>query len=705
MKHYLKVFFISLIAVSLLLSSCTGKNDISAGESIEVSGPLLESENDALSISEDEDAEDEPVIEVSGPVIEEIDLIPDEDFMETFVFPDVLGEVNNATVVNSVIGYKGYKGQGSLYVYVDENVESYDLFINDIRIDTGNIKKPCFHIDASDISKNGINSVQVTNIRPADMKEAVKIYVEYPGILTGTPEEAGINPEVFTLIDNIVRTDVEYGFPSAQLAVIKDGRLIYSNAWGYLNNYNEDLTPIEGKIPVTTDTLYDLASNTKMYSINYMVQYLVSRGELDINEKVIDIIGNRFADLTVDVDYKGQINPGLETVKSWKSMITVKDLLCHTAGFPSSPKYEIPNYDFKEARIVDDHINPLYTEPLGWDSTLYSICKTPTYYAPGSKVVYSDVDYMLLFFILDQRIDISLKEIFFEPMGLNRITYNPLDNGFSKEDCAATELKGNTREGRVYFDGIRDYTLQGEVHDEMAYFTMNGISGHAGLFSNAEDLAKLATLMLTGGYNGHTYFSREVIDTFTSPVSEDLADWGIGWWRNGGEEGRPWYFSTESGDDNFGHQGWTGTLTVIDPNEDMVIVYLTNKINSPLVDKYGSTSKFEGGVFTSGSLGFSTELIYRGLNKCDADIHDSLLSLSADMVAESIKLISVNGGKNPDADSAAVRNAYSKMDVLISLYETDKTDEAKQYVEEALKLFDETRDSEALAEFRERINN
>ena len=81
------------------------------------------------------------------------------------------------------------------------------------------------------------------------------------------------------------------------------------------------------------------------------------------------------------------------------------------------------------------------------------------------------------------------------------------------------------------------------------------------------------------------------------------------------------------------------------------------------------------------------------------------LSLSADMVAESIKLISVNGGKNPDAGSAAVRNAYSKMDVLISLYETDKTDEAKQYVEEALKLFDETRDSEALAKFRERINN
>ena len=107
MKHYLKVFFISLIAVSLLLSSCTGKNDISAGESIEVSEPLMESENNALSISEDEVAEDEPVIEVSGPVIEEIDLIPDEDFMETFVFPDVLGEVNNATVVNSVIGYKG----------------------------------------------------------------------------------------------------------------------------------------------------------------------------------------------------------------------------------------------------------------------------------------------------------------------------------------------------------------------------------------------------------------------------------------------------------------------------------------------------------------------------------------------------------------------------------------------------------------------
>ena len=106
-------------------------------------------------------------------------------------------------------------------------------------------------------------------------------------------------------------------------------------------------------------------------------------------------------------------------------------------------------------------------------------------------------------------------------------------NGFAANDCAATELNGNTRDGAISFTGVRTATIQGQVHDEKCYYAMGGISGHAGLFSNATELAKLASVMLTGGYGENRYFSRNVMDAFTAPKKEDAANWGLGWWREG----------------------------------------------------------------------------------------------------------------------------------------------------------------------------
>ena len=128
-------------------------------------------------------------------------------------------------------------------------------------------------------------------------------------------------------------------------------------------------------------------------------------------------------------------------------------------------------------------------------------------------------------------------------MGLTRITFNPLQEGYAADDCAATELNGNTRDNFLDIPGYRTYTLQGEVHDPNAYFCMNGISGHAGLFANATDLAKLASVMLTGGYGKYQYFSRDVIDMFTAPKHEDYTYYGLGWWREG-DHGRDRYFGS-----------------------------------------------------------------------------------------------------------------------------------------------------------------
>ncbi|MFQ8601147.1 MAG: hypothetical protein ACLSAP_11600 [Oscillospiraceae bacterium] len=112
--------------------------------------------------------------------------------------------------------------------------------------------------------------------------------------------------------------------------------------------------------------------------------------------------------------------------------------------------------------------------------------------------------------------------------------FNPLQNGFEKDDCAATELQGNTRDGHedIDYPNMRTETVQGEVHDEKAYYCMEGVSGHAGLFSNAEELAKLCQVMINGGgYGANKFFSKDTIDEFTKPKTSDLANWGLGWWR------------------------------------------------------------------------------------------------------------------------------------------------------------------------------
>ena len=292
------------------------------------------------------------------------------------------------------------------------------------------------------------------------------------------------------------------------------------------------------------------------------------------------------------------------------------------------------------------------------------LCKTPLEYEPGTKTVYSDADYMILGLVVEkitgEDLDTWLKKNIYEPLGLNHITYNPLQHGFSPDDCAATELNGNTRDGLLDYDGYRTYTLQGEVHDEKAWYSMAGVSGHAGLFSNATDLAKLATLMLTGGYGDMGFFSKNVIDTFTAPKSESAANWGLGWWRQGDAQ-RVWYFGTQAGPGTIGHQGWTGTLVMIDPERQLVIVYLTNKINSPVTDKRKNANKFNGGWYTASTLGFVPQILSIGMDS-EEDITGQLKDLVADMAVEAQKLIPA--GVSYDSDHPAAKNARSKAQIM-----------------------------------------
>ena len=212
-------------------------------------------------------------------------------------------------------------------------------------------------------------------------------------------------------------------------------------------------------------------------------------------------------------------------------------------------------------------------------------------------------------------------------MGLTHMTYNPLQNGFTKDDCAATELMGNTRDGNVDYTGVRKGTVQGEVHDPNAFYCMAGVSGHAGLFSNATDLAKLSYVMMSGGYGDKKYFSKDVIDIFTSVHDVDSPGYALGWWREG-EHTRDYYFGSVTDSNTYGHQGFTGTFAMIDPDQDLVVVLLTNKIHSRILKGDPTLNTYEGNLYTTSYMGFIPEILEIGMDgeKVDDSIWKSLVS-------------------------------------------------------------------------------
>lgn len=616
------------------------------------------------------------------------------------VFPAWAGYVDDTLALNSMFTFQHYSGQGTLYVAPEAGVASFALFVNNKPINTAQMAGGgVYAVDISGCTLNGDNTIQVSAVQPAG--KTVQVSIPYPVVIEGTPEQVGLDRDVLEALEQLIQSDVDNGFPSAQMAVVKNGRLVYQNAWGRVNAYLPDGTPNTASPAVTNDTLYDLASNSKMYTANYALQLLVTQGKIDLDSRIVDLLGQSFVDDTIDITFSGYENPGLEVNKQWKSELTLRDILRHQAGFPADPQYHNDAFDQHTQKPAAGVANPLFS---GWDgtpatrqATLKAIFKTPLMYKPGTKTVYSDVDYMLLAFVIEsvtgQPLDQYLEQNFWAPMGLDHITYNPLLNGFAPNDCAATELNGNTRDGAVHFTGVRTATIQGQVHDEKAFYAMGGISGHAGLFSNAADLAKLASVMLTGGYGQQKFFSRNVIDTFTAPKKENAANWGLGWWREA-DDGRCWYFGTQSSSGTIGHQGWTGTLTLIDPVENLVVVYLTNKINSLVTNKAANPNKFNGNWYTSSTLGFVAQILYQGLSNRAGNPNAALSALLADMAAGKFQLVAKAGATSPD--HPIVRAGYALVETLFDHAKATHSAADRANAKAALALLDPNRDAAEL---------
>ncbi|GAA3014614.1 penicillin binding protein PBP4B [Tetragenococcus koreensis] len=544
---------------------------------------------------------------------------------------------DSSLLTNQMASFYGYEGQGELLLKTNDK-KAFKIYVNGEEVFADLSNQKWQQVDISEFTKNGDNNLQVSQVENNN-KAKMNVKVPYP-VLKDKTEDYTENDN-FKLIDQLINAEIKNGFTSAQLVVTKNGKIVKSSAYGNISAYDLQGNPQKDGKKVTENTLYDLASNTKMYATNYAIQKLVSDGDLAIDQKVSDFFP----------DFKDKKS---DKIKG-KNELTVKEILEHQAGFPADPQYHNKNYDPDADDLSSPDANKkLYTQDR--NEVMEKIIATPLEYEPGTKTMYSDVDYMLLGFIIEQvtgqRLDKYMSKNYYQPLKLQHTTFNPLEHNFTKEQIAATEIHGNTRDGAIDFDNIRENTVQGEVHDEKAFYSMGGISGHAGLFANAKDLAVLTQITLNrGGYGDQQFFDEDTMDQFIKAKDTDPS-FGLGW-RRKGQHLYSWAFSPLADTSTIGHTGWTGTLTVIDPINHMSVILLTNTKNSPVIDNKEDPNDFVGDHFLTGQYGLIATLAFDSHKKDNSAANNAKL---VDMVIAKYRYMKANKKDQTSADYAQLQS-------------------------------------------------
>ena len=339
-----------------------------------------------------------------------------------------------------------------------------------------------------------------------------------PGIPLGSPASVGMSADRLEDITRIVEKGIAAGgFPGASVVVGHKGVSVLQRGYGRLDWASSSPA-------VNPDrTIYDLASLTKVVGTTTAIMIL-----FDQHRVALDAPVSRYLP-----EFSG----------GEKDQVTIRQLLIHRSGLPAGREIWKITHDPAEARRI--------------------ILETPLQSHPGQYYEYSDLGADVLGYVVEavsgQSLDEFLQDYVFHPLGMYDTGFRP--DPSLHDRIAPTEVSPP-----------RGYPLQGEVHDENA-FAMGGVAGHAGLFSTAADLSVFAEMMLHGGeYNGVRIIADSTVDLFTTRAAGHRA---LGWDTPSGSYGSGHYLSPSA----FGHTGFTGTSIWIDPERDMFVVLLTNRVH------------------------------------------------------------------------------------------------------------------------------
>jgi len=373
-----------------------------------------------------------------------------------------------------------------------------------------------------------------------------------PGLKYTNPARVSVSLQKLQNIDVEVEREIkQHHLPGAVVLVARNGGVVWRKAYG-----SRALKP--AREAMTADTIFDLASLTKIVATATSIMILVERGKVRLSDPLSNYIP----------EIKGE----------GRERITLELLLTHRAGYA-------PDFDLKDRWS-------------GYDQAIKRLIQEPLRNPPGAKFVYSDINYIALGEVVHRVSGLTLDEFarqnIFLPLGMRNTGFRPQANLSSR--IAPTEQ----RRGQLSYLGDKpqdseadaDKWLRGEVHDPTSY-RMGGVAGHAGLFSTADDLAIYCQMILNGGeYKGVRILAPLTVAEMTRPrlVTENGWTRGLGWDINSS-------FSTNRGDlfplGSFGHTGFTGTSFWIDPASKMFVVFLSNRVHP---DGKGDVAALRGRV-------------------------------------------------------------------------------------------------------------
>ncbi|MDR7371715.1 glycoside hydrolase family 3 N-terminal domain-containing protein [Flavobacterium aquidurense] len=380
-----------------------------------------------------------------------------------------------------------------------------------------------------------------------------------------TPENVDMNPAILSKIDAIAQKAIDGKMtPGIQVLVARKGSVIFQKSYGYQTYDNAK--------QVTNSDLYDVASISKMISTLPNVMQLYDKNKVALDTKLKDMV------------------PFFKNTN--KANIIFKDLLSHYAGLQAwipfykatldknsqpSEKYYRKIADSKFSTKVADS---LYIRNDYHDTIMKIIADTPL--SPKIEYKYSDFTFIILKEYLERKTGKKLENLsqknFYSTLGMNNTLYNPLDR-FNKSNIAPSEVDN-------YF---RHQVIQGYVHD-MAAAMEGGVAGHAGIFSNAMDVAKMMQLYLQkGNYGDKQYFSAQTFDTFNTCYYKDKGvQRGLGFDKRIGKDGPTCGCVSET---SFGHTGFTGNIAWVDPATEIVYVFLSNRTYPEVINDENKLAK------------------------------------------------------------------------------------------------------------------
>jgi len=369
----------------------------------------------------------------------------------------------------------------------------------------------------------------------------------------GSAESVGMDSVELSAIDGMVEASIGRGdIPGAQVLVARRGKVVYHKAFGTLHK--------EGSDSVSLDHLYDLASITKVAASTLGLMHAVEKGKVRLDDSL------------------GALLPELRGTD--KSGLVLRDVLAHQAGLPAwiplwplTFEHGSPNPELYRKRCEEgferEVCDSLFLQTEFADRIFQEVVRAPLSPAQGYK--YSDLGYYFIQRILEREmgepLDVLVENQYYRPMGLDRLLYHPLER-YPREQMAPTE----------YDLLFRKRLVHGYVHDPGAAL-MGGVAGHAGLFSNALDLARLMQMLIQSGtYGGHRYLQPETIAEFTRCAFCAQGNRrGLGFDKPQLSGSGPTCGCTSP--NSFGHTGFTGTMVWADPEHQLVYVFLSNRVH------------------------------------------------------------------------------------------------------------------------------